>query len=590
MSGNRIATIKAPPPFDPNELAPGEIKEQGMAHWPQMEGAGSIADYADAFMTLGVGQGFGIGGGLSKSAPFAEIAKMMGVNGIVDAPEFQTYAKIDSMPNAFNRGLVQWPDLPAATLRKIADEQYIVNTIIQQRVADITRYSALSNAPWKPGWAIEMRDGRAQPTPGDLKDIADATRFVLNCNNVYGWDARKRDASNLTPFQQFLAASVRDTYRYDQIAWWTDMDLKGRVRAFKALPAGNILRATPQGFENDPNIFAAGVDEVGTVKHKFTRKELTLLVRNPRTDGDIYGYGFPEQCMAIKLIQGFTNAFEMNADIFTKDSMPPGLLKLKGMWGQRQVEAMTRIWGNLKRGAGKKWAFPAIPIPKDGDIELLDLSRTANNDGYFESYTNMVAGLFCALFAFPPSRLGYRISGKNNPTEPKDSQSSATIIDESDGGLPTLLYTLQSGFNQYILWTIWPHLQLCFRGANPKEDSRSYTARLQASTYNEMRALSDLPPFEDAFEDADHQEMAVLMGNAPTEPNLAGTWQSLCSAYISAKMGSETPAGKGPEGKVRSSKKDPVASEGHGHQSGVRRDSKAEQESADKTKAQEGGE
>lgn len=581
MASYPNSRIMASEIFDPNELMPGEIIDpQRMAHFPMMPDVQSIDDYARAFTSMGFGpQMFNPGGdGAVKANPFIEFAKQVGVNGIVDAPEFQTFGKLSSMPNAFTRGLVQWPDLPAATLRKIADEQYVVNTIIQQRVADIIRYSALSSHPWKPGWDIEMRDGRARPTKSDLIDIEDARRFTLNCNSVFGWDVRKRDEHRLAPFQQFLAASVRDTYRYDQIAWWTDMDLKGRVRAFKALPAGSIMRATPEGYEGRPEIFACGVDEVGTVKHQFTRRELTLLTRNPRTDGDIYGYGFSESVMTIKLIQGFGNAFEMNADIFTKDSMPPGILKLSGMWGQRQVEAMTRIWGNLKRGSGKKWAFPAIPIPRDGDLSLLDLSRTANNDAYFVEYINIVAGLTCAIYAFPPNRLGYRISGNGNPTEPKDSQSTATIIDESDGGLPVLLYTIANGYNDYILRTIWPHLTFRFRGTVPREDAREFEARKNASTYNELRALSDLPPYEEDF-DAEHKELGELMGRAPIDPNLSGIYSGLVSTWLAAKLAPEKEATT-PPGNSMSSKQDPLASEGHGHLSGVRRPSAEEKKSA----------
>jgi hypothetical protein len=578
MAGHASSKITKPATFDPNALVPGEMvspEDRGKrAQFPSFEGTMSVADYADAFLTMGLSTHLmSGGGGLGKSEPFSEIAKVMGVAGMADAPEFQTYAKMSNMPNAFNRGLAQWPDLPAATLRKIADENYIVNTVIQQRVSDITRYSAPSNAPWKPGWAIEMRDGRAQPIASDLKDIADATRFVMNCNSLYGWDARERDKHGLTPFQGFLASTVRDTYRYDQIAWWTDMDLKGRVRQFKAVPAGNVLRATRDGYENKKDIWACGVDEVGTVKHEFTRNELTLITRNPRTDGDIYGYGFAEICMAIRLIQGFTNAFDMNADIFTKDSIPPGLLKLKGMWGQRQVEAMTRIWGNLKRGASKKWAFPAIPIPRDGDIELLDLSRMTDNDMYYADFCNMFAGLFCSLFAFPPNRLGYRISGKNQPTEQKDAQSPMTTVDEIDPGLPTLLFTIQNAFNQYIMQTIWPHLIFVFRGVSPKEDARQYADRKEAATFNEMRALADYGPYENEFDD-EHKEIAILMGRAPVSPNLAGIWQNLCTAFISAKYGKESSEG-GPKGEM-TAQKDAAASEGHGHQAGIRRDSKSE--------------
>ena len=568
--------------FDPNVLETGEVGSGYATNWPTSigdmpvpMGPVSAADYASAFMSLG---------DLSKSDPgLFEVAKM-GVAGAVDAPEMQSFARMSIMPNAFQRGMVQWPGFPGATLKKIARDHYIVSTIIQQRVADIMRYATLSSHPWKPGWAIEMRNGFTSASKSDLQDIQDAQRFVLNCNSEFGWDARQRDQAQLTGFANFLAATTRDTYTYDGIAWWTDMDASrggGKVRAFKALPASNIMLCTRDGYEGRKEVFACGVDEAGSVTHQFTRRELTWVTRNKRTDAEVWDYGFPEIEMSVRLIEGFSNAFNMNADIFTRDAVPRGLLKLKGMFNQRQVEVMSRIWSNLNKGPKKKLVLPAIPIPKDGDIELLDFSRMEGNDAYYQDYVNMVAGLFCAIYAFPVNRLGYRISGKGNPSEQKDAQSPAVLIDEADSGLPVLLNTIETAFNSYILWTRWPHLQLAFRGKNPKEDAREYDARKDASTYGEMRALSDLPTVESMAPD-ELKPLARLIDLAPMSPNLAGIWQNASAAWLKATLGDGggKDGDKSPEGVVRD-QHDPAAVEDHGHVGGVRRNSAAEEANAE---------
>ena len=539
------------PTFDPNSSTVGDVSKADFAQFPQIEGVMDAGSYANAFSNLI---------GAARETSEFDLLKA-GVAGSIDAPNMQSFARITQMPNAMTQGMVQWPDLPAASLKKIATENYVCHAIIQQRIADVMRYAQPSTHPWKPGWAIELREGNSKPSDADLKDIKDATRFVLGCNSEFGWDARKRDAAQLKSWRNFLAASVRDTMRYDGMAWWTDMDARGRVRAFKALPAANILLCTNDGYQGDPNIFACGVDEAGSVKHKFTRNDLTWVVRNERTDAEVANYGYSEISMTLRLIQGFSNAFDMNSDIFTRDAIPPGLLKLKGMWTQRQVEVISRIWMNLKRGSTKKWALPAIPIPKEGDIELLDMSRLTNNDAYYQDYVNMIAGLFCTIYQFPVHRLGYRISGGGTDTEPAPDQTSATLVDENDPGRAPLLNAIENSFNEYILWTRWPHLQLVFRGKDPKEDAREYEARKNASTFDEVRALSDRSPISECVPPA-MRDLAELLGASPVDPNLAGVWQSIASAHLGAEAG--------PESEFTSTG-DPKMAETHGHMSGVRR-------------------
>ena len=241
-----VAPAVAPAMFDPNEdhELSAAIKAGATARFPSFN-AIDAAGYASVFSNLPAlidTLGFEKGGDLFP------VAKTGSVNGFTSAPEMQTFARISTMPNSFYRGLVQWPDLPAATLKKIANDHLIVHTIIQQRVADILRYAERSSHPWKPGWRVELRQGLRQPDASDLKDIIDAERFIEQCMDG-PWDARQRDGLGLTSFQRFLAGTLRDSERFDGMAWWTDMDVQGRVRAFRALPAGNIMLATRDGYQ-----------------------------------------------------------------------------------------------------------------------------------------------------------------------------------------------------------------------------------------------------------------------------------------------------------------------------------------------------
>lgn len=495
-------------------------------------------------------------------------------------PSSFAFARLSSMPNSFDRGVAQPPGLPFGAIRKIVRENIAPQMIINQRVDDVLRYSVLSNQPWKPGWRIEMRDGLGSPTDDDLRTIREAERFMMNCNIESGWNVRARDQAGFTGLSQFLAEVTRDSLSYDGMSIWTDMDLRGRVKAFKTLPTFN-MRLCPSGFNGDPEVFVVGLDEVGSIKYEFTRRNLTFYRRNPRADADVFGYGYPEIEQAIRLIQAFTNAFDMNADIFNKNAIPQGILLATGLWTQRQLDVLSRIWMNLKRGNTKAWALPAVPVPKDGKLEILDLSRLKDNSAYYQDFINMLAGAFCAIYRFPVERLRYRASGRGPDTTLDPATSPAAIVDESDPGLAPLLIHLETALTEYILWTRYPTLQLRFQGKNPKEDARSYEAKLNASTYGERRAMADLPSMVSLAKGEDEKKLSRLMELCPSDTALAPIWQSLVTAQMQADAAKELQA-QAPDNKTGKPgarmlpKRDPALSEAQGHQSGVRRDSARE--------------
>jgi len=496
---------------------------------------------------------------------------------LMQAPSNERYGQRTMLPGSYDRNLVEWPGVQPATLRKIcSDDNLIVSAVIQQRLMDIDRYCGMSTHIWKPGWRIEMRERSAEPTASDLKDIQEATHFIANCNAESNWDARHRDRHGLTGFRQFMKTWMRDSLRYDFGAIWTDMARDGKVKAFKAFPGSNVKLAAEGGFEGDPNIFAVSCDDAGTVIDRFTRDNLCLLVRNPRTDPGVANYGYSELEMTLRVIGAFTNAFNMNADIFTRSAVPNGFLKLKGLWTPRQVEGLSRVWRNLKTGPTKQHALPAFPVPKDGDIELVDLTNIKGNDIYYREYINMMGGLFCAISGFPVNRLGYHLSGGSDES-PKTGQSSADLVDEADPGLPGLLEGAEEHLSQYLIWTRWPHLILRFYGKNPKEDARAYEAKRNSMTLAEMRASNDMPKLETLGKKPEHKELLELMSMSPLDPGMAGIWQGLVSSYISAKFGAEKAAdGEKPPGARMTPNKDPAKTEAKGETAGVRRDSAGE--------------
>jgi hypothetical protein len=559
-------TIK---PFDPNFIDPATVKSmpEGYygAQFPSVSDFGPVTtadEYARIFTDAATGKSSfeQFCDGLSKS--------------IQSAPNLQTFAKFSITPNQSGANLIEWPGIPAPLLTKIADDNFFPKAVIQQRIADVLRYSERSSHPWRPGWQVTLKDGAKTPTKAEKDRILEAEYFIANC--AFGVkNARQRDSLGYRPFRNFLAAFVRDRFRYDFVTVYTDTDTRDQVQAFKVFPAERVRLATARGYNDDPEIFAVGLDDGFTVKQQFTRKQLFCAVQNERSDPDWSGYGYSEVEQCLRILQGLTDCWDTMADLFNKNAIPNGILMAEGMWGPRQLEIMSAIWSNLRKGVSKNQALPVMSLPKDGGLTVLDLHEMKDNAAYYAPWINMATSLYCVISAFPVDRLGYDTSGMGTTSTPDPAISSGTIVDNDDPGLPPLLSFIANTLNEYIIETRYPDLMFRFRGANPKEDAREYESRMQAATWGEARALSDLLSLEKLAQDPEQEAIMKYMELCPISPIQAAVYQNIITALIAGKNQVKAAEEKA-DGATMTNKIDPAKSEAHGGTSGIRRDSAAE--------------
>lgn len=547
-------------------------KEINKPTFPEMDGYITSPSVEEYVSMLERNLSLGTGAMAKGHSPLDAILK-----GLQAPPQEFSYARISSMPDMYNEGVIQWPDLSPQAFQKVVTTNIAPQMIIGQRIDDVLMYARQSTHPYIPGWKILPRDGSTSISTSTKKQILDAERYLLQCNTETGWDARKRDGAGYHGWSTFLSSIIRDTLTYDAIAIFTDMDNKGRIKGFKALSAGNICLTGAKGYKNKKDVFAVGIDEAGNVITEFTRDNLIWYVRNPRTSPTVGGYGLSEIFVAIKVIGGLTNSLDLNLSVFDRNSIPNGMLLLKGMgWTQKQIDIMARLWTNLKQGTTKAWALPALAIPQDGDVDILDLSLFRNDMTiYYADFMNFAMAVFCCIYRFPYQRLGYRSTGTGAGTQmPNGNNPSPT--DDADVGKAPLLGHIETLVNEYLLWPNWPDLQFQFTGKNPKEDNREFEFRVTSMTFSEKRASCGQPPLEDLVP-KEFKTIATILGMSPVDPSLSGIYQNIMSAYI-GNQNEHSPESLYP------SKKDPAVSAEHGHPSGVRRDSKAEEKLTENNK------
>lgn len=291
--------------------------------------------------------------------------------------------------------------------------------------------------------------------------------------------------------------------------------------------------------------------------------------------------------IALVLITGFNNAIQFNADIFDKNSIPKGILAIKGNFTQRQFDALGRIWDNLQRGARTNWTLPAIQLSEKGEIEVINLEPLRKEPAYYANLVNLFMGALATVYRIPVHRLGYKISGTERDSRPDTPKA---LADDDDIGLPPLLGHIEELINDYLISSRWPHLRFFFTGKSTKEDARLYEAHMLSMTVDGRRRLIGLPSYEEELpNDADEDMMiaARWMGMAPLDVASVPIYQSIIAAFAkSGTFGIPIPTSTGPGGGSGGGgkqdapkapmipKKDPAKSEAHGHMSGVRRDSK----------------
>lgn len=589
-----MATEKPPiEMFDPNTDADGKISKVMLPSQP-------AAFDADHYMTM-----------LNQNTVTKAVTTIdLGIEEIIKAglltapPNAYSFSNIQLMPDENNSGIIPWPGISPETLSKIVAENVAPQLIIGMRVGDVLRYSQYSTHPWRPGWRLELVAGDQSPTEQDRKDILAGRQYLENSNTETS-SVLERDSSHLDGFQHFLAAMVRDSFTFDGIAIWRKMSKGNQVLEYKLQPAGNIRLVNQTiGFLGDKNVFAVLLDQGGNIAKKpgtndpitFSREELVWYVRNPRTDARICGYGLPEVETGIRLIGGYQNVLDLNCDTFTKNTVPNGLLLLKGnSWTQKQIDVLGKAWGNLMRGITKRWSLPVLGAPQGSEIEIVDLKDLTGTDVRYQDFLNMVMGGLATIFLFPVARLGYRISGHGTDTVPVAS-GSTVLVGDDDPGLKPLLIHIENIINQYLLQPNFPTLKFVFCGKSPVEDAREYQSRVDAMTWEESRAEADLPSVSvlldraiskfklEKDEEADKQkrELFALLSLMPLNPNMSGTYQSIVAAYVKSKQDADLmdQQMESTPGNQIAGVKDPATRASHGHMAGVRRDSKAEKQSA----------
>lgn len=409
-------------------------------------------------------------------------------------------------------------------LDKMAEKNPLVNAIIQKRTQQIRPFCSLSTEEGERGFVLKAIDGKADP-----KRVRELANFLINT----GWKEDEDREDDLPDFVQLL---VRDVLVFDQNAAEIRRTRGGEVFDFWYVDGTSVYRLSEKSPEYNEGYRFAQKNEDGRLVAFFKPRDLIFDYMNKRGRLRFRGYGYSCLEQMVDLLTTILFSLAYNKDLFVKDKIPRGFLKVTGDVDTKSMNAIRNYWVSEMSGYGARFTVPIIPSTKEGvGIDWMNLTQS-NRDMEYRQLVLLLISLACAVFSIDPAELGIR------------TETSQSIIGESgeprlqnsrDTGLGSLLAYAETFLNK-ILKMVDPNYVLKFVGLKDDDALRKedlYKKRLDGyMTIDEVREKQGLKPFNQPWSTVVLNSSTVQivaqsasmggMGAATEEAGIEGTEES----------------------------------------------------------------
>lgn len=413
-------------------------------------------------------------------------------------------------------------------MRRTAQQLSIIAAIIQTRCNQIANFSAPYRQTKSLGYQIKHRDPLHETKDSELEFIKELEDFIYCCGKRHAqnpYTTRTRD-----DFETFLKKLVRDSLTFDQCCVEVVPDLKGKPFEFLAVDAATIRIAAPnsligpnqswverdsrdrfnapfQNYNFDPDHPPSYIQVVnGQIQNVYFENELTMGVRNPRTDIYVQGYGFGELEQLVSIVTSHLFAEEYNKRQFLQGSAPKGIINLKGEnFSGDQLETFRRQWKENVEGVTNSWRTPILQAEQG--LEWIDLNKS-NKDMEYGAWLEYLIKISTAVFQIDPAELNFDLAGGVQQTPLFESSQEWKLKASKDKGLKPMLRFVAKIVNKHILHQIDDNYVFDFVGLDELTEQEKHEMRKEQlnsyMTLNEIRKAEDLE--------------ALPMGDLPCNP------------------------------------------------------------------------
>ncbi len=364
------------------------------------------------------------------------------------------------------------------TLKSVSLRDWLVSTIIQNRIDLLLRFSRPQLKKFDMGFRVVKRDITEENTKEDLKEIENLQAFIYNCGRL-----KDTPDDDKMLFGEFLKMVVRDALTFGNISVEKILTRKGALHRFRPVPAESVYHINetaskkqieehlksvkkinkPQS-DNDPRTGYV-VNERPLDYYKYVQvsydnnpmavfgdEDMIFRLFNPQNFADGQGYCYSPTEMAIVNITHHMNTEQYNSNFFTHGQAAKGILHLKGTVTQTQMTAFRRQFYNLINGSQSAWRTPIIAGLED--VQWVPMAGGSKDMEYL-NYNNHLMRAVCAQFQIDPIELGLDQLSGGKTTSGQDGNASQIEFSREKGLYPILMF-LEDVINRDIIPAIDP--------------------------------------------------------------------------------------------------------------------------------------
>ncbi|HRE87598.1 MAG TPA: phage portal protein [Myxococcota bacterium] len=243
--------------------------------------------------------------------------------------------------------------------------------------------------------------------------------------------------------------------------------------------------------------------ENGVPKEVFDPEEILWVIRNPRTDQSVLGYGFPEIERAAQTMAAIIKANRFNENFFENGTHARYLLKFRMSMSDEEWESFKRQFQEEVKGldnAHKILALlmaPGMPGQGSGeDVEKESLSESPKDMEFRWAY-----GFYYRELA---AEMGVDLDevGMGDPADTgrpalQEAGRGQQILMARERRMSLALGALEDEFNAKFVQPYDPDFEIRFHGMEiltPKEQAELDKLELESThTWNEVRQRANLP-------------------------------------------------------------------------------------------------
>lgn len=414
-------------------------------------------------------------------------------------------------------------------LRKISNTWFI-RAIIETRIRQVKRFCKRPRFRGDVGISIRMADPQARPSAGDEKRMQAILEWVLRSGDerdtyidsscgVYSADG----FTEAPPLRQAVAMYMRDTLTLDMVCQWIEPtgDRRWPFRFITPVDAGLIRRTfpklskdaeiadltanyTPYQPKMRPNLDHAEWVMVNPTNPRdivaeYSRADMQVMIRNPRTDWWAQGYGYSEVESVVELVLGLMSAVQFNTSWFTENHVPPALLVGSGQFSQDWLNDFLSTIMSQVGGPGKWHKLPAIFGEAESKLQVIPLKEYDRQDMAWQNWINFLIAACCSVMQISPEEVNFGSFKQSSGGLGEKNDTMDRVVEAKDTGLRDLCYEFEAFINALVGrffadGTGWGPYRLFIVGVDEEDEERELKLqeqRLNAGITSPNRILAE---------------------------------------------------------------------------------------------------